>query len=236
MSLGFMGGSGPLSRAHPFTPLTLAAVTAVLAFALPAPRGPLLVAAGLVAVVLIEGLPRVLRSALLAALPFWIFLLLIHGVLGRSSMAAVTIGARIFGIVTAFLLALATVHPGRLVDALVARGVPFSFAYLLAAALQAVPRLRARAKEILDAQRCRGLRVRGSPWRRARALVPLALPLVLSALNEVEERTLALEARGAGNVARRTPLEPPTDSRGERILRWAMAIAAVGAVGLRVWA
>jgi len=233
VSVGFVPGQGPLRRAHPFTPLTLAAFTAVLAFALPAPRGPLILSVFLVSLALVEGVPQMLVPAFATALPFWVFLFLIHGVFGRLPLLALGLGARIFAIVTAFLLSLATVQPGRLVEGLVARGVPFSFAYLLMATLQAVPRLRDRANRILDAQRCRGLAVRGSLWRRARAVVPLVLPLILGALAEVEERTLALEARGAGSVARRTPLDPPRDSPPERMLRWGMVVVGLAAIGLR---
>lgn len=230
-----MPGEGPLRQAHPFTPLAIAAASAVLAFALPAPGGPVLLGVCLVALVAIEGVPQVFPPALITAIPFWILLYLIHGVFGRSPGLALGLGARVFAIVTAFLLALATVHPGRLVDGLVARGAPFSLAYLLASTLQAVPRLRARAKEILDAQRCRGLAVRGAPWRRVRALALLVVPLALSALAEVEARTLALETRGAGNVVRRTPLDPPEDTRVERVVRWGMAVVAAAALVARVW-
>ncbi|MSR06807.1 MAG: energy-coupling factor transporter transmembrane protein EcfT [Gemmatimonadetes bacterium] len=232
MSVGFVPGSGPLHRAHPFTPLAIAASTAVLAFALPVPFGPMILAGVLLLLVLVERAP-VLKPALLTALPFWFFLYVIHGVFGKHPVIALGLSARVFAIVLGFLLALATVHPGRLVDALAERGVPFSFSFLLTATLQAVPRLRARATEILAAQRCRGLRVRGSIWRRAAAVIPLAVPLVLSAVAEVDERAIALEARGMGGVTNRTPLHPPPDSAVQRLIRWGLAAGTVTAIAVR---
>jgi len=103
------------------------------------------------------------------------------------------------------------------VDALLARGIPFSFAYLFAATLQSVPATVGPGER--DSRRpkmprsCGG----GSIWGRARAIVPLALPLILSSLAEVDHRSFALEARGAGYVVRRTPLNPPGDSTIERV-------------------
>jgi len=232
MTVGYLAGTGPLRRAHPFTPLTLAAVLAVLAFALPAPVGTILLCFVAIAVPLAEGVPGVLVPAAITALPFWIFAFLIHGLLRGAPLVALGLAARFTAIIVAFLTLLAVVQPSRLVDALLVRGVPFSVAYLFAATLQSVPRLKLRAREILDAQRCRGLRVGGSIWGRVRALVPLAVPLILSALSEVDHRSFALEARGAGHVTRRTPLHPPADSFTQRAARW--LLAAVSALVI-VW-
>lgn len=234
MSVGYQPGSGPLRQSHPFTPLTLAVTAAVLAFALPAPAGPLALGGAAVLLALVERVAAdVTRAAVLTALPFWVFLFLLHVVIGDAPQVALITGARIFAVVAVFLLALATVHPGRLLDGLVDRGVPFAAAYLLTATLQVVPRLRARAGQILDAQRCRGLRVRGGPHHRIRAVVPLAIPLVLSVLAEVDDRTIALESRGMGASKRRTPLDPPADSRLQRAVRWGLLGVAIGAILVR---
>lgn len=233
MSVGFTPGTGPLRRAHPYTPLTLAGASAVLAFVLPAPDGPLILAAVLLGLALVEGVP-VVRPAVLTSLPFWLFLFMIHGLIGKHPAVALGLSARVFAIVLGFLLALSTVHPGRLVDGLAVSGVPFSLAFLLTATLQAVPRLRQRGAEILAAQRCRGLRVRGSIFRRAAAVVPLAVPLVLSAISEVDDRAIALDARGMGGVTRRTPLHPPANGLIDRMLRWGLIVATIAVVALRI--
>lgn len=234
MIVGYQPGDGILHRAHPFTTLTLVACVAILAFVLPAPLGPLLLAAVLVVLALAAGVGRILLTAVLVIAPFWVFLLLVHGLLGQDLPRAFTLGGRIGAMVLSFLLLLATIHPGRLADALVVRGIPFAFAYLLSATLQSVPRLQQRGRQILEAQRCRGLRVRGSLFRRIGAIVPLTVPLVLGALAEVDERATALESRGVGRGVRRTALHPPVDTGADRITRWGMAVGAVIAVLLRV--
>jgi len=62
----------------------------------------------------------------------------------------------------------------------------------------------------------------------------LAGPMISGALAEVEERTLALEARAFGSASRRTVLRPIADRPGERLLRWAVGLGAIAAIGLAV--
>lgn len=226
--IGYQPGTGVLHRVHPFTTITLVLAATVTVFALPGTQGPVGLLVAMLALAAVARVPRVFVPTLVVAAPFWFFLLLIHGVFGNDFARAVTLGSRISTMLVAFLILLATVHPERLVEALVARRWPFAAAYLLSTTLQSVPRLRQRAQTILDAQRCRGLAVRGSLARRARAIVPLAVPLVLGALAESEERTFALEARSGGGASR-TPLDPPPDSAVQRVLRWVL-LGGAGAV------
>jgi energy-coupling factor transport system permease protein len=169
----------------------------------------------------------VLRAALLTAAPFWFFLFLLHGVGGMLTTAP-----RLTTMIASFFWLVAVLPPARLVEAMVAAGWPASAAFLLSATLSAVPALRERARRIVDAQRCRGLKTRGGPWARFTALRALALPLVLSALHEVDERALALETRGFSGSVRRTPLAPPPDSTRQRALRWGLLL---GCLGLLAW-
>jgi energy-coupling factor transport system permease protein len=107
-----------------------------------------------------------------------------------------------------------------LVSDLERRGVGRRPIFVVSGAIGTVPRMVERAREITDAQRARGLDTQGHIWSRIRGLVPLAGPLVLGALTEVEERTMALEARGFTAPGRRTVLRPLPDSVAQRVLRW----------------
>ncbi len=210
-----------MSGRHPFTLLALAAALPALAWTLPAPWGP--AGTWAVAIGLCLPVPRVARTALFTAAPFWLFLFLLH-----DRATALAIALRLSTMIASFVWLVAILPPARLVEALVAAGYSVHFAFLFAATLSAVPALRARAQRIVDAQRCRGLATRGGPLTRLRALRALALPLVLSALHEVDERALALETRGLSAGARRTPLAPPPDSTAERVVRWGL-VAGCGA-------
>ena len=59
-------------------------------------------------------------------------------------------------------------------------------------------------------------------------MVPLAGPMIFGALGEVEERTMALEARAFSATGRRTTIRRLPDEPRERALRW--TIAAVTAL------
>ena len=67
----------------------------------------------------------------------------------------------------------------------------------------------------------------GSPLRRIRGILPLAGPMILGAVTDVEERTVALEARGFSAPTRRTTLRPLPDPPGERVVRWVVGLGSV---------
>jgi energy-coupling factor transport system permease protein len=217
-----------VNRLHPFTLLAIAAGLPALAWILPAPGGGAATAVVALVLTLTPGASPgfvVLKRALLTAAPFWLFLFLLHDV-----AATIAIGLRLTTMVAAFVWLAAALAPDRLVEATVARGWSPTAAYLFAATISAVPALKARAQRIVEAQRCRGLSPRGSLGNRLRALRALALPLILSALHEVDERALALETRGLVSGARRTPLAPPPDHAVERGVRWTLLLACMAAL------
>src|SRR5437899_4952881 len=217
-----------VSALHPFSLLAIAAALPAFAWILPAPAGGLATATLALVLALVPDVragARVVRVAVLTAAPFWLFLLLLHDL-----PTTVAMGLRITTMVASFAWLVAALPPDRLVEAMVARGWSLTLAYLFAATLSAVPVLKARARRIVEAQRCRGLSPRGSVANRLRALRALALPLVLSALHEVDERTLALETRGLGAGVPRTPLAAPPDRPAERVARWALLLLCLAAL------
>jgi len=119
-----------------------------------------------------------------------------------------------------------TTRTDELVDDLERRGLGRRGAFIVATAIGTVPRMVERAREIVEAQRARGLDTQGSVLARFRGLVPLSGPLVLSALTEVEQRTMALEARAFSATGRRTVLRVYPDSSAQRLLRWSLVVLA----------
>jgi energy-coupling factor transport system permease protein len=217
----------PASDLHPFTPFLLVLASALLAVLLPAPWGPVALLLLVLVMALLLGAFRQVGAAVLLTLPLWIFLLILHGAMrgGEGWLAAIAQGSRLTAIILASLLAYRAFRPSRFLDAAATRGWSSSAALLVLATLQAAPRLRARVTRILEAQRSRGLRVRGRPLGRARALVPVTLPLILQTLGEVDARAMALDTRGVG-TARRTAREVVR----MRWLDWAGIMVAFGAV------
>jgi energy-coupling factor transport system permease protein len=137
---------------------------------------------------------------------------------------------RLFAISTAISLFGMTMDPRAFVYDLERRGLSPRFAFVAAATVEAVPAMVARAGVIAAAQRARGLDTEGSAAARARGFLPLIVPVVLSSLTEVEERSLALEVRAFGRPGRRDLLWMPPDRSWERVLRWGLVVALVALV------
>ena len=232
---------GTYRSLNPTTKLTIALVEAIVAFTVRGWTGPLLV----LAVVLVTGLSaRVGRAFLpfvLATIPLIASILLVNtflfpgatDVIVRLGPLAPTWTGLAFATqatlrVVAFAMSVAllglTTRPDHLIGELELRGMGRRAGFVLSATLRTIPRIGARAGEITEAQRSRGLDTEGGIWPRVRGLVPLAAPLVFSALSEVEEQTMALEARGFSAPGRRTVLRPFPDSRRQRLLRRVLLI------------
>jgi energy-coupling factor transport system permease protein len=221
-------------RLHPYTPFVLVLATAILAFLLPPPVGPLTLYSVVILAALALRMPRTVMVAALVTAPLWAFLLLLHVVLpgGDGPAAAAAQGARLGAVATASLMLLRSFRPSRFLDAASGRSATLGAAYLVVSTLDAAPRLRRQAAAILEAQRARGLRVGGSPIARLRALVPLTLPLVLGTLSEVDDRAMALDVRGLGGGGTRTPLDPPRAAWFDHAIGWA---AIAGVIAAAVW-
>lgn len=251
LSLYVEGGS-VLHRAHPLTKgvMTLSAIA--LAFVLPSIGWVLGLLAVLLGLVLTAGvLRRLLAVAVVVLLPITALLLAVQGLVNPANRTvAVAVGPvalyreglqvaalaalRIACLVMATFLLSFTTRPADLAEALVQRGLSPRMGYVLQSALQVIPLTLETAVRIQDAQRARGLETEGSLLRRARAYVPLLLPLVLSSLVATQERAMALEVRGFGRQVRRISRRVFPDSAAQRLARWALALAVPAAVGLRL--
>lgn len=147
----------------------------------------------------------------------------------------VLLATRLGVLVGAFTLMLLTTHPSMLMRDLARRGLPNAIVYIVASAFQIAPQIEARASRIIDAQRARGLDTEGSLRRRAAALLPLVGPLVFSSLAEVEERTIAIEARAFSAPTSKTTIVDVPDTVAERVLRWLLLLLIVAAIIARLW-
>jgi energy-coupling factor transport system permease protein len=133
--------------------------------------------------------------------------------------------------VAAFALSVAvfalTTPTDQLLADLERRGLGRRGVFVIGAAIGMIPRIAERASEITDSQRARGLDTEGTRWRRVRGVVPLAGPMIVGALSEVEERTMALEARAFSAPKPRTILRVLPDSAVQRAVRWVAGIGAI---------
>lgn len=244
----FRPGASWLHRRHPTTKLLGLAWVLAATFLLPPVVLPA-IGTILVGLALGCGLGRTLAASLRIPAALVASILLVNAfvfpgattVLVQLGPLALSQEGLAFGIVSAgrilvafsaSILVLVTTLPDDLLEALVDRGVSHRIAFVVLSAVQMVPRLQARAAAILDAQQARGLATSGSLLRRARALVPLVGPLLLSSLIDVRERTLALEARAFGARPDRTAYRVVPDPPGDRPLRIVSLLGLAAVLGV----
>jgi len=143
---------------------------------------------------------------------------------------------RIVLVMASFILFAMSTRPDTLMISLKQVGVPSSLAYIIVTTLQIIPRFQSKAATILDAQRSRGLETEGNILTRARAVVPLILPLVLGSLVEVEERAIAIEARGFNSNRVETSLIEIPDTHPQVLLRRTFfIIILLSIIGRVIW-
>lgn len=115
------------------------------------------------------------------------------------------------------------------------RGMPPQIAYVIISTLQILPQMQAKAQTILAAQRSRGLDTQSSFLKRVSSLFPLVGPLVFGSLVEVEERAIAIEARGFTSTRIKTFLYEIPDSKLDKIIRWLIILLVIASIALRIW-
>ncbi len=244
----------PLHRLNPLTKLFLALALTMLAFITPWFWAPLVIA--LLVIFPLSILGRVwreyFRTAFRLILPAVGFLFVMQALfqpvggpvifqfwfldVTTGSLAyAFTSATRIFAMISSFTLFLLSTHPSELMSDLTRRGLPSQFAYVIISTIQIIPQMRSKAQTIIAAQRSRGLDTEGGFTRRVRALVPLVSPLVFGSLVEVEERAIAIEARGFTSTHHKTSLREISDSGFDKVLRWALGFLVVADLILRIW-
>jgi len=232
--------TGAYRRLNPTTKLLIALAEALIAFGVRGWSGPVVVLAIVLASGARAGVGARLVPFLLATIPLVASILLVNTFLYPGAtdrifvlgpLAPTWTGLVFAGQATLRVIAFAmsaavlglTTGPDELVADLERRGMGRRTAFVLSATVRSVPRVLERVREITEAQRARGLDTEGRIWRRVRGLVPLAGPLLFGALTDVEEQTMALEARGFSAPARRAVIRTFPDSTPQRALRLLLA-------------
>ena len=130
---------------------------------------------------------------------FWIFRITVEGV-----RTAVTMMARITLLIMGTFLLTYTTSPIHLTDGLESLLGPLKklrlpvheLAMMMSIALRFIPTLIEEADKIMSAQKARGADFEsGSIFQRAKALVPLLVPLFVSAFRRADELATAMECR-----------------------------------------
>jgi energy-coupling factor transport system permease protein len=221
------------------------------AFVLGGYIGPLLIVAIMLALAAVAGgLGSLVRASLFLTLPIGISVVLVSVFTRAGTTVLFQVGpfdatvegvdfagqtlVRLFAISLSIGLFVLTTQPRAFVFDLERRGVPPRFAFVAVATIEAIPTLVERANVIGESQRARGLDTEGSFRARIRGVLPLIGPVIIGSLTDVEERSLALESRAFSRPGRRYLLWSMPDTTWERVLRWALLLALILLIVLRV--
>lgn len=233
---------GPYRSLSPTTKLVIAVCEALIAFAVRGWTGPLAILVVVALTAAVARLGRRLLPFVIATVPITASILLVNTFLFPGATdeivrigpfvptwtgleAALQATLRVVAFAMSVAVLVLTTRPDELVADLERRGAPRGVTFVIGATVRTIPRVVQRAGEITDAQRARGLDTEGRIWRRVRGVLPLAAPLVFGSLNEVEEQTMALEARAFSAAGQRTPLRAFPDDARQRSVRWGLALA-----------
>lgn len=131
---------------------------------------------------------------------FWVVRITVE-----SLAEGLAVGLRIAALAFWAFVWLFTTDQSTLVRSLVALGLPYEWGLVIALALRYLPSTAGTLSMIADAHQARALELgHGSPLRRARAYIPIAVSALIVALRGAESTASALSARGFGARSRRT--------------------------------
>lgn len=150
---------------------------------------------------------------------FWIFKISLEGII-----LALKMGLRIILLVAGSSLLTYTTSPIMLTDAMEALLSPLKLiklpvnelAMMMSIALRFIPTLMEETQKIMNAQKARGADFEtGSLISRAKALVPILVPLFVSAFRRADDLAMAMESRCYTGGDNRTRLKPLVATRSD---------------------
>ncbi|WP_099223535.1 energy-coupling factor transporter transmembrane component T [Listeria costaricensis] len=132
--------------------------------------------------------------------PLWWFI-------GYSEMGlqtSIDLSSRIIAISSIIIWFFQVTSVKDIISSLEKARIPKKVTFVIAATIQLVPQMTKLSGTITDAQKARGIETEGSLWIRMKAFIPMIGPLVLTSIQQTDERVLTLEARGFSAQMRKT--------------------------------
>lgn len=152
-------------------------------------------------------------------------------------MKAVNLTSKLTAVVSALTMLTLITPVKTFTLALEKKGLNPKAAFILMLTLQMIPEMKKQANVIMDSQKARGVETEGNVFVRAKALIPIFIPLVLSSIANTEERAITLEARGFSVGEKRTILYDIEETKNDKIMKVILAIFIVLSIVWRVlWA
>ena len=149
-------------------------------------------------------------------------------------MKAVGLTSKLTAIVSALTMLTLITPIKDFTLALEKKGLNPKAAFILMLTLQTIPEMKKQANVIMDSQKARGIETEGNILVRAKALIPIFIPLVLSSIANTEERAITLESRGFSVGEKRTILYDIKETKNDKIMKIMLAIFIVLCIVWRV--
>lgn len=125
---------------------------------------------------------------------------------GKGVIGGAATAARFAAISFTFIVWLATTDQRALVRSFVRLGMPFTLGMSLTIGLRFIPTFAALFQSVSEAQQSRGLVLEGRGIGRAKAMIPILVASLVTALRMSEQLSWTLEARAFGAPVKRTTL------------------------------
>ena len=142
-------------------------------------------------------------------------------------MKAIGLTSKLTAIVSALTMLTLITPVKDFTLALEKKGLNPKAAFILMLTLQTIPEMKKQADVIMDSQKARGIETEGNVFVRAKALIPIFIPLVLSSIANTEERAITLEARGFSVGEKRTILYDIKETKNDKIMKIILTIFIV---------
>ena len=142
-------------------------------------------------------------------------------------MKAIGLTSKLTAIVSALTMLTLITSVKDFTLALEKKGLNPKAAFILMLTLQTIPEMKKQADVIMDSQKARGIETEGNVFVRAKALIPIFIPLVLSSIANTEERAITLEARGFSVGEKRTILYDIEETKNDKVMKIILAIFIV---------
>lgn len=147
-------------------------------------------------------------------------------------MNSLTMTSKIVAISSSIIWFFQVTSVKHIIYALEKSGVSSKVTFVIASTIQLIPQMLQLSKTITDAQKARGIETEGSMMNRIKAFIPMIGPLVLSSIQQTEERVLALESRAFSAKTKKTMIYELKKQKIDYII---VALCGIVLIGYIVW-
>jgi len=114
-------------------------------------------------------------------------------------------------------------------------GLSYRASFIFITTFQTLPQLNKEMRQIMDAQRARGLETEGNLWKRFSSFIPIMVPVVANSIMKVQQQAIALESKGFNVPVKKTIYRDLYRGPADHFLKWLSIIVSIGAIAYRVY-